>query len=257
MTEITGNEKYFCESCNAGVKGFHRYCHHCGEYLGSDGTKINLFNNSNLQSAFGFFILYLFVCLVVQSTDWFSSYDMLIWVEIFLAALTFYHAVKNFATIKPILKFRNFSWIRVTGCISLAVVCSFFVNIIITKLNFSFFGTDTSYYDRYSIYSMPWLVMVYSIAVYPAIVEELAFRGVLYNYLDTFLDQRVVVIVTGFTFGMMHLSFISLFWLVPFGILVGAMRKRFGTIWYGVIFHFTFNLVAVIFDLYRHGHLLN
>ena len=104
---------------------------------------------------------------------------------------------------------------------------------------------------------MPALVMIYSIALYPAIFEELAFRGVLYNYLNTFLDERLVVIVTGFTFGIMHLSFISLFWLVPFGILVGAMRKRFGTIWYGVIFHFTFNLVAVLFDLYRHGHLWN
>jgi len=257
MPEPNYIEIYYCESCNARVKGFHRYCHVCGEYLGSDGTKISLFNNSNLQSAFGFFIVYLFVCLVVQSTNWFDSYDMLFWVEIFLAAFTFYHVIKNFKTIKPLLRFRNFNIIRVAGCISLAVISSIIINIIITKLNFSFFGTDTSYYDRYSIYSMPWLVMIYSIALYPAIIEELAFRGVLYNYLDTFLDQRVVVIVTGFTFGIMHLSFISLFWLVPFGILVGAMRKRFGTIWYGVIFHFIFNLVAVLFDLYRHGHLWN
>jgi membrane protease YdiL (CAAX protease family) len=250
-------EKYYCDACNSEVKGYHRFCYNCGEYLGSDGTKISLFNNANLQSAFGFFIVYLFVCLVVQTTNWFNNYDQLFWVELFLAAFTLYHVFKNFKAIKPLLKFHNFNVIRLAGCISLAAIGSVVVNIIITKLNFSFFGTDTSYYSRYSIYSMPAVIMIYSIALYPAIFEELAFRGVLYNYLDTFLDQRVVVIVTGFTFGIMHLSFISLFWLVPFGILVGVMRKRFGTIWYGVIFHFTFNLIAVLFDLYRHGHLWN
>jgi membrane protease YdiL (CAAX protease family) len=68
------------------------------------------------------------------------------------------------------------------------------------------------------------------------------------------MDGQLVVIITAFMFGIVHLNFISLFWLVPFGILVGAMRKRFGTIWYGVIFHFTFNLIAVLFDLYRNGN---
>jgi membrane protease YdiL (CAAX protease family) len=161
----------------------------------------------------------------------------------------------DFNEIKPLLRFRNFSIARLTGCISLAVFASVVVNIIVTKLNFSFFGTDATYYGRYSIYTMPTLVMIYSIAINPAIFEELAFRGVIYNYLNSFLNERLVVIVTGFTFAIMHLSFISLFWLVPFGILVGAMRKRFGTIWYGVIFHFVFNFIAVLFDLYKQGQL--
>jgi hypothetical protein len=135
--ETNYNEIYYCEMCNARVKAFHRYCHACGDYLGSDGTKISLFNNSNLQSAFGFFIVYLFVCLVVQTTNWFDSYDMLFWVEIFLAAFTFYHVFKNFKTIRPLLRFRNFNIVRVCGCISLAAISSIIINIIITKLNLS------------------------------------------------------------------------------------------------------------------------
>ena len=121
-------------------------------------------------------------------------------------------------------------------------------------MNISFFGTNAGYYNRYSVYSMPALIMIYSIALNPAIFEELAFRGVLYNYFQFLFDEKLVVIVTGFMFAIVHLSLISLFWLVPFGILVGAMRKRFGTIWYGIIFHFTFNLIAVLFDLYKNGY---
>ena len=252
---MTVPEKYYCEACDSEVKGFHRFCHHCGEYLGHDGTRISLFNHSKLQSAFKFFIIYLFVCLVVHFTNWFDEYDRLFWVEILLGSVTLYFVWMNFSEIKPVLRFRNFSVVRLTGCISLAAFTSFIVNIIVSKLNISFFGTDASYYGRYSVYTMPALVMVYSIAVSPAIFEELAFRGVIYNYLNSFLDERLVVIVTGFTFAIMHLNFISLFWLVPFGILVGSMRRRFGTIWYGVIFHFVFNFVAVLFDLYKQGHL--
>jgi len=248
-------ETYYCDACDSEVKGFHRFCHNCGEYLGSDATRISLFNHSQLQSAFKFFIIYLFVCLVVHFTNWFDAYDRLFWVEIFLGSVTLFYVWINFNEIKPVLRFRNFSFVRLTGCISLAAIISVFVNIIVTKLNISFFGTDASYYGRYSIYTMPAMIMIYSIAVNPAIFEELAFRGVIYNYLNSFLNERLVVIVTGFTFAIMHLNFISLFWLVPFGILVGAMRKRFGTIWYGVIFHFIFNFIAVLFDLYKQGQL--
>jgi len=248
---------YYCDACNHEVKGYHRYCYNCGEYLGSDTTRVDLFNNSSLQSAFGFFITYLFVCLAVLFTNWFDSYDRLFWVEIFLAGFTLLYVWRNYEAIKPVLKFNNFTMLRLLSCILLAALAAFVINIIVTKLNFSFFRTDTSYYTRFSVYTMPAVVMIYSIALNPAIFEELAFRGVLYNYLNVILDERLVVIITGVAFAIMHLSFISLFWLIPFGIFVGTLRKRFETIWDGVIFHFTFNFVAVLFDLYRHGHLLN
>jgi membrane protease YdiL (CAAX protease family) len=97
--------------------------------------------------------------------------------------------------------------------------------------------------------------MFYSIAFIPAIFEELAFRGVLYNYLNTFLDERLVVMVTGFAFAAIHLNFFALLWLVPFGIFIGSLRRKYNTLWYGVIFHFVFNITACVFDLYRDGEL--
>ncbi len=254
MHEIELSEKSYCEICNKEVQGFHRFCYNCGRYLGFDGARFSLYKNTSLQSSFSFFCIYLSACLLVRFTNLFDDYNRLFWVEIFLAIIIFIYAVINFRNIKPLLKFRNFNVIRLIGCVSFAAIASVVINITVSKLNISFFGTDAGYYSQYSIYSMPAFIMVYSIAVYPAIFEELAFRGVIYNYLTNFLDERLVVIVTAFMFAIVHLNFISLFWLVPFGILVGAMRKRFGTIWYGVVFHFTFNLIAVIFDLYKNGY---
>jgi membrane protease YdiL (CAAX protease family) len=97
--------------------------------------------------------------------------------------------------------------------------------------------------------------MIYSIALLPAVFEEIAFRGVMYNYCNNFLDEQLAVVITAFLFAIMHLSLISLIWLIPFGIFIGMLRHKYNTIWYGIIFHFTFNLTACIIDLYRQGEL--
>ena len=68
-------EQYNCDECNNTVKGYHRFCHHCGAYLGVDAEQISIFNNQNLRAAFFFYVIYLFICLMVSYTDWFHTYD--------------------------------------------------------------------------------------------------------------------------------------------------------------------------------------
>ena len=243
-----------CSVCNTQVKPYHRYCNNCGNNLYFNKNQTNLYNDTNFQSALIFFIIYLLICLTVHFTNLFNDYSRQFRIEILLAAFTLIYVQQNFNSIKPLLRFRNFSVIRLIGFVTTAAISSVIINIIVAKLNVSFFETNTGYYNRYRIYSMPALLMVYSIAINPALFEELAFRGVLYNYLSKFLNERFVVIITAFMFAVVHLNLLSLTWLIPFGIVVGNMRKKFGTIWYGVIFHFTFNLVTVLFDLHENGY---
>ena len=248
-------EIYKCAECDSKTKPYHRFCHNCGAYLGSDAEQISIFNNSNLQTAFFFYIIYLFVCLSVKYTDWFSSYDQLFWIEILLAAVTIYFAKINYTSLKHVFRFNNFKWSTLLIIIAIGILFSSIVNIFITEINISFFGTHVNLYEGYKIYHFPVLIMFYSIAFIPAIFEELAFRGVLYNYLNTFLDERLVVMVTGFAFAAIHLNFFALLWLIPFGIFIGSLRRKYNTLWYGVIFHFVFNITACVFDLYRDGEL--
>ena len=246
---------YYCNDCDSTVKGFHRFCHNCGAYLGSDAEQIDVFNNRYLRSAFIFYTIYLFVCLTVKFTNWFNSYDSLFFVEIFLALTTIYFAWINRKTIRPILRFNNFDPFILIVVIAVAVVFSTIINISINQINISVFRVDTSLFEPYKIYQAPVLVMIYSIALMPALFEEVAFRGVLYNYFNSFLDERMVVMITGFIFAAIHLNFFSLVWLIPFGILIGSLRRKYNTIWYGVIFHFVFNVTACLIDLYRGGEL--
>jgi len=113
-------EIYKCAECDSKTKPYHRFCHNCGAYLGSDAEQISIFNNSNLQTAFFFYIIYLFVCLSVKYTDWFSSYDQLFWIEILLAAVTIYFAKINYTSLKHVFRFNNFKWSTLLIIIPLA-----------------------------------------------------------------------------------------------------------------------------------------
>jgi len=253
--EAQEDDIFFCDECDAKVKGFHRFCHNCGAWLGSGAEQVTIFNNRHLRGAFFFFSIYLFVCLTVKFTGWFSSYDSLFFVEIFLAIVTLLFAYKNRSTLKPVLKFNNFNPVILLSIILLSAVFSTIVSFTINQINVSIFRVDPSLFEPYRIYQAPVLIMIYSIAFMPAIFEELEFRGILYNYFNAFLDERMVVMITGFIFAAIHLNFFSLVWLIPFGILIGTLRRKYNTIWYGVIFHFIFNLTACIIDLYRAGEL--
>lgn len=247
---------YHCDECETVVKGHDRFCHSCGAYLGYSAEQVSIFNNVHLRSAFLFYVINLVICIVVKSKEgWFESYDTLFWIELLLATIAFTFAYFNRQSIKAILKFNNFKPLVVVVLVLIAAVFAFVVNISVRELNVSFFRYDISLYKAYDMYEFPVLIMIYSIALMPALFEELAFRGVLFGYLDQFLDGRLVVMITGFAFAAIHLNYISLVWLIPFGVLLGHLRNKYNTIWYGVIFHFVFNLTGCIIDLYREGML--
>ncbi|MEX6690118.1 type II CAAX endopeptidase family protein [Danxiaibacter flavus] len=247
------HEIYHCDECKANVKGYQRFCHNCGAYLGNNAEEVSIFNNKNLRFAFLFYLINLCVCIFAKSSGWFFSYDHLFWLEIVLAIIAILFARLNRKTVLPALRFNNFNFFVLLAVIASAALFAFVVNICVHQLNISLFRNDVSYYSAYRAYNYPVLLMIYSIALMPALFEELAFRGVLYGYLGVFLDDRLVVILTGFAFATIHLNFISLVWLIPFGVVLGALRRRYDTIWYGVIFHFIFNLTACLMDLYKHG----
>ena len=244
---------YRCEDCNSPVKEYHRFCYQCGAYLGQDAAQVNIFNNRYLRSATLFYLLYLVICLLVTYTPWFAGYDRLFWVEIGLAAITIGFTAASWKQLKTVFRFNGFSLRVLLGVVVLAVVFSAIVNIGVYEINISLFRKERSLYDPYRDFAYPVPLMLYSIAVIPALFEEMAFRGVLYGYFSRLLDEKLVVLVTACTFAAIHLNFFGLLWLVPFGLLIGNLRRRYQTIWYGVIFHFCFNATACWLDLHRMG----
>ena len=90
-----------------------------------------------------------------------------------------------------------------------------------------------------------WWVIILIICVQPAVIEELAFRGVIFGGLSKILSVRETIIVTAMMFMMIHLSGLSFAHLFIIGLALGWLRARTGTIWPCMAMHFTHNLLCV------------
>ena len=141
----------------------------------------------------------------------------------------------------PILRWDSFSVQKVLLYGLMGIAAAVVVYYSVKWLNRNIFDKDVFYYNVFRPYSYPRMGMLALIALYPAIVEELAFRGILQEGLLKCIVPEQVVYVSAFLFAIIHMSLISFFWLLPFAILLGKIRMKEGTIWYGVVIHFLFN----------------
>jgi membrane protease YdiL (CAAX protease family) len=134
--------------------------------------------------------------------------------------------------------------LTIFGAITGSVVVSVIADFINLSIN------DDVFYDTYLFKetSYPFLFATLLIAVQPAIFEEVAFRGFLFDNLRKVAGGSSAVYITGFVFGIMHLQIISLLWLISIGLAFGFLRNKYDTLWYGVVGHFTYNFFITIYE---------
>lgn len=94
-------------------------------------------------------------------------------------------------------------------------------------------------------------MVVLMICVQPAIVEELAFRGVILGGLQRMLRSRDAVIVSAALFMVIHLAVPSFPHLLLMGVALGWLRVRFGSLYPCMLLHFLHNFYCVMGEL---GH---
>lgn len=117
---------------------------------------------------------------------------------------------------------------------------------------FLFEGND-NYYREYLYLDQPLLWAIFFTAILPPIFEELGFRGFLFNCLQKVVNERITIVATAFVFALIHFSFISFIWIFPFGLILGYIRSKYNTIWYGIIIHFIHNLIVLMLDYYSYN----
>jgi membrane protease YdiL (CAAX protease family) len=79
------------------------------------------------------------------------------------------------------------------------------------------------------------------IAVIPAVTEEILFRGAVLGGLTDLMRDRTAVIASAVIFATAHLSVPSMPHLIALGLVLGWVRVRSGSIWFGVLLHGGYN----------------
>ena len=96
----------------------------------------------------------------------------------------------------------------------------------------------------------PILFSVLFICLFPAIFEELAFRGIVLGNLLKSMKPRTAIFISSLLFALIHFNLIALIWLIPLGMLFGYFRYKYGSIWYCILGHFAYNLTVISFEIW-------
>lgn len=89
------------------------------------------------------------------------------------------------------------------------------------------------------------LLGLVSVAVVPALVEEVVFRGAIYNSLRGARPLRAIII-SGLLFGAMHMNFNQFMYAAFLGIMMGFLFEATGSILSTMILHFCMNGNSVL-----------
>ncbi len=111
---------------------------------------------------------------------------------------------------------------------------------------------DVNYLDDFAQehYGFRWALL--SICVIPAVFEELAFRGVIFEALRGFLDSGEAVLVSSLLFAILHLSVASIPHLCLMGVILAYLRLESESLLPGMLLHFTHNLLVILVE--RNGN---
>lgn len=239
-----------CDHCGRTVQARSRFCNGCGKAIPRNAPK-PFVDDAFLKRQRNFLIAFavvLFYILGAHIGDGVERWTGALWWDAGLFALVVLSGLFFQDVLGPALRFDGFTWGKLGLYAALQVLLTFGVLVALAAIRSALDLEDASYMALYADSPAPLLLALLSVAVFPAVSEELAFRGVLFGQLATFTGAWSTVAVTGFLFAWVHFSFLSLFWLVPAGLFFGWMRLREGTIWYGVICHFMHNATVVLGD---------
>ncbi|WP_378185799.1 type II CAAX prenyl endopeptidase Rce1 family protein [Aquimarina sp. W85] len=243
-----------CHACTQPITADSNYCASCGASIGFKNKQTR---SEHINLIIVFYIIelvFLTIVHLIYKEDTSLTTEIAVEsVSAMLIILFIMFDVKNIIKLYTLPRLPLLEWI---GVILTPFVTGFLVYYGIEWINTALFDESTNYYAAYAEYEHPFLLAFIFVAILPAIFEELAFRGFLFNQLENVTSIRMNILLTAFLFALVHFSFISLLWIFPFGLLLGYLRYRYQNLWLGMIIHFIHNLIIVSLDSYYYDPLL-
>lgn len=242
-----------CNACLNPVKITQNYCVNCGSPLtdNEDKTQSNkswkLFPVSIILYSTILIVHFVFYIISAKNAvenmyiiSIFDSVMIIIW-----ASLPVYN-LKETIKFNFKIKFKHILF-YIGG-----IIAGFLFSVAVIKLIQFFLGTKSvSLVNTLENAGYSFTAVILMICVQPAIIEEVAFRGIIFKALNKTLKPAETILISAFLFAMLHLSFISLPHLMVLGIFYGYLRYKTGSIWPPVAAHFLHNFAAIMLDKYN------
>ena len=151
---------------------------------------------------------------------------------------------KEICPVKTKSKYYLLAVLLTIGCLGIGTIAS---GIFLTVLEFfGYTPTESPMPDFSGIKIIPAII---SVAVVPALFEELMFRGVILHSAEKSMGGVRAILVTGFCFSLMHGSPQQTVHQFLLGCGIAFLTLRSGSILPGMFAHFLNNLIALMISL--------
>lgn len=220
--------------------------------------------NSTKQNTYHPFIaiaFYYTVCLLLiwmyRATGWFEEhYTNFMVLAVALSTYTALFVKFFWKNIQPLLLLKHIKWRLMLVIIVLCVLMAsglFWLQEYMNSVHFSMsYRISLTFWEA----DYPRLYSLIFLCLQPAIFEELAFRGFVFHQLQKQFSIPISIFLSALLFALLHLSLMSLLWLIPLGILFATFRHQQKSLWYGIVGHFSYNLTIILFEFYRFWEIL-
>jgi uncharacterized protein len=238
-----------CAGCSGILQPDEKFCGYCGHEVAHEQQVVNQDAFTVIQPTLIYYFLTLLLLAIYKLTDIFpDGIEGLIIISIVDVTVVIAFWGYFFGDLMPLFSLRSIHWKPLLLTIGGAFAGALVVSKLADLINISLF--DDIYYSPY-LYedtAQPLLWAIIMTCVQPAIFEEVAFRGFMFSNLQVLSSPKGAIYVSAVLFGIMHLSFIALIWLIPLGIAAAMLRMRYNTLWYGIIGHFVYNFTVTAID---------
>lgn len=245
-----------CKKCSSKLIEGSKFCSTCGAQISKRAEDEK---KSVLNRVIIFYVTtIIFIVVSAYVNDHFyESFLAELFIEIAFALMIMLFSLDDHKELLKLYKFPKPSASAILITTVVPIVTAFSVSFVVGYINDLIDPTyNNNYYTDHLYLQNPLLWSIIFVAILPPIFEELAFRGYLYNQLRKITSGNITIIATAFLFALVHFSFISLLWIFPFGLFLGYLRKKYNTIWYGMIVHFIHNFIVLMIDYYMYFSIL-
>lgn len=237
-----------CNFCDASVSTQGRFCANCGKAI--DGEEIEKLEKEGRKD---FLPILLFFFPLIVGLSFLRNYDeripvvgvLLIDLIFFLLGFILVRIFWFRSGVRVAFRLKSVSLIGIILSILGSVVFACLVHYTVAYFDDS---KGSSYVNVFSDFPYPLLWAIGSVAVVPAISEELMFRGVILERLNKMAGPLSAVIASSFLFSIAHLSIFSLIWQIPWAIFIARLRLKYHTLVYGIVIHFCHNTTIVLLE---------
>lgn len=263
MDSQSAHDGGYCARCGAALRAAAHFCSRCGtrtsEAAQDAGVeKVETEVETGLSSGRRrelLIVAWLYGLLLMTSLGTGIAYrvepegDFLVWATLAYTIVIFCFAFRWRAEIVALMHPSTFDGnaakkLAVAAAIQFVVLGAVFWLLEKTGIPFERVTDEMQRHD----YSL-WQLLVLS-SVMPAIIEEIAFRGVIYDRLRSVLGEREGWLVQAAFFSILHLSPVIFPTHFAMGLILGWLRMRSGSLLPGMILHAAWNAAVILLEVY-------